>query len=149
LEDSAQVVCIAPSLQNLSAYDSMNKRCRKRLPYTLARYSHEALLRAGVRRAHDYFVALGNDIFNLPSLGDRPDGSKEFADAICAGGQRWGPSVHRPSWGDHLADLLDPVFADEIEPSASDRFVVLDRRHCCTSHSIWLAYPDAPELGRC
>ena len=36
----------------------------------------------------------------------------------------------------YLADILDPVFTDEIEPSANDDFVLFDRRHCFTSNSF-------------
>jgi hypothetical protein len=64
----------------------------------------------------------------------RSDLAKELANLLWARRKSLrGTAVHRPGRSGHLAKLLDFVFVDKFDPTASDRFVVL-----CRGHSVCL-----------
>src|SRR5215207_9619277 len=103
----------------------------------MAGYPKEALLYAPVGCAHDHLVTLGDQVLDREFLIDGADLAKEFTNSLWAGrkSSRW-TAVHRPGRSGHLANLLDFMFVDEFDPTASDRFVLLYRAHPRASSSL-------------
>src|SRR5215212_9048982 len=114
LKEPPQIVGVSPGLEYLPLGDPMYEGRRKRLRSATAGYPEEALLYAGVRRAHDHFVPFGDHVLGRPCLLDRAHRSKELADPLRTRGKLYRDIVHRPCRGGHLADLLDLVLADEV-----------------------------------
>jgi hypothetical protein len=114
----------------------MNERsCECLLPTTTG-YPKETFLDAGVGRAHNNFVTLSNYIFNRPCLVDRTNFLKQLTNPVRSREKPWWTTVHPPSRGSHLADLLDFLIVDEFKPPSSHYFVVLDGRHRYSSSTL-------------
>src|SRR5436305_6775083 len=73
LQHPAQIIRIAPRLDNLTLSHPVNEGCGKGLPPTMAGYAKEALLQTGVCRTYDHFVPFGNHVLNAPLLLDRAE----------------------------------------------------------------------------
>src|SRR3990172_7390882 len=129
LEEPAEIVGVAPGLEDLPVHDPMDEGRRERLPSTTGEDPEEALLHAGVRRTHHDLVTLGDDIVDRPLLLDRADDPEELADPVRSTGEPRRTAVDRPGAVGHRADRLDPVFGDELEPPPSDRLALLDGSH--------------------
>jgi len=126
LEQSAQVIGVAPGLTDQPAGDVVDEHRGENLPATMAWYAEKTVLLDDVRGADGHLVDGSDDILDGPLLFDTPKCGEQSTDARLTGRKSRWTTVHNPGRCDHGDETVDVVFADECKEAPANSFVVLD-----------------------